>query len=78
MKVVVHHFAVLRERRGCRSESVEIEAGTTVRGLYVQLFPPGPEGGLPVGYARNEVLVGAEEVLMDGDQVAFLPPVGGG
>ena len=78
MKVVVQHFAVLRERRGCQSESVEVEGGLTVGGLYARLFPPGPEGVLPVGYARNQCWVDADEPIADGDEIAFLPPLGGG
>lgn len=78
MKVVVQHFAVLRERRGCQSESVEVAPGTTVGGLYALLFPPGAEGVLPVGYARNQSWVGADEPVAEGDEIAFLPPLGGG
>ncbi len=78
MKVVVHHFAVLRERRGCASEVVEVPDGSTLGDIYTRLFPPGPEGVLPVGYARNEAWTSGSEVAVDGDEVAFLPPLGGG
>ncbi len=76
--VTVLHFAVLRERRGVRQEAQEVEAGTTVVQLYDRLFPAGPQVRLPVGYAVNQCYVGAEHELLDGDEVAFIPPVGGG
>ena len=78
MKVVVQYFAVLRERRGCQAESVEVEAGTTVGELFAQLFPAGSEGNLTVGYARNQAWVSSDEPIAEGDEIAFLPPLGGG
>jgi len=76
--VTVLHFAVLRERRGVGQEAQEVEAGATVQQLYDRLFPAGPQGRLPVGYAVNQSYVGGEHVLQEGDEVAFIPPVGGG
>ena len=40
-----------------------------------RLFPP---GDLPVAYARNASTAGRDEVPEDGDEVVFLPPIGGG
>lgn len=78
MKVLVRHFAQLRERRGRADETLELEPGVTVGALYRSLFPPGPEGVLPVLYAVNQALASADAALSDGDEVAFIPPVGGG
>lgn len=78
MVVRVLYFAVLRERRGCISETLDVADGTTLGGLYAALFPPGPDGALPVGFARNESMARAEDRVEDGDEVAFLPPLGGG
>ena len=76
--VDVLYFAVLRERRGTDRERVEVPEGTTVRELYTRLFPPGPEGVLPVGFARNQEHARGDEVVRDGDEIALLPPLGGG
>lgn len=73
--VTVRYFAVLRERRGVEEEAVELREGETVADLYARLFP---EPRVPVAFARNQARVGAEEPLADGDEVAFLPPLGGG
>lgn len=78
MRVLVRHFAMLREQRGVEEEWVEFEDATVVSALYEQLFPPGPEGALPVMFAVNQVYVQADQPLVDGDEVAFIPPLGGG
>ena len=76
--VTVRYFAVLRERRGRDEERVPLAAGDTVGGLYARLFPPVDGARLPVGFAVNRALVGADTPLQAGDEVAFLPPLGGG
>ncbi|MEC7946125.1 MAG: MoaD/ThiS family protein [Myxococcota bacterium] len=78
MQVHVRHFAVLRERRGLDEEFVEIFPGETIAGLYGRLFPPGPEGALPVAFSMDHAYVSGETVLEDGAEVAFIPPLGGG
>ena len=78
MKIHVRHFAVLREQRGCELEEVEVTPGTTAKALYDQLFPPGPEGQLPVLFAVNRAYVAGSATLTAGDEVAFIPPLGGG
>ena len=76
--VTVRYFAALRERRGVDQESVEVPQGWTLKQLYLHLFPPGPEGSLTVAYARNHVLAKPEDAVEEGDEIAFLPPIGGG
>lgn len=76
--VTVLYFAVLRERRGRASEQVQVPDGATLRQVYEQIFPPGPQGSLPIGYARNREHASADDVVHDGDELAFLPPLGGG
>ena len=78
IQVKVRHFAVLRERRGCAEESLAVEVGTTAGALYRALFPPLPAGVMPVMYAVNRCYVASETLLADGDEVAFIPPLGGG
>jgi molybdopterin synthase catalytic subunit len=78
VEVHVRHFSVLRERRGSTEETVVVAPGTTVRALYAELFPPGANGALPVLFAVNRAYVGPQHVLAAGDEVAFIPPLGGG
>ena len=75
MKVQVHYFATLRDQKGKREEVVELPAGITAREAYVRLclIP-----SLPVAFAVNQQYVGADTVLEDGDELALLPPLGGG
>lgn len=77
MRVRVLHFGMLREARGATEEEVDLDGPTTARALYAQLFP-GPLQDLPIAYARNEVYVSADTMLADGDELVFVPPVGGG
>lgn len=76
--VTVLYFGVLRERRGVESEAVQIAEGITLATLYQQIFPGPAEGRLPIAFARNETYARGTDVLTDGDDVVFLPPVGGG
>jgi len=78
MLVRVRHFAILRERRGKGEETVEVEGDLTVGRLYDQLFPASSLGALPVMYAVNQQYVTKDYVLKAGDEVAFIPPLGGG
>ena len=78
MQVHVRYFAVLRERKGCTDEAVTLAAPMTIGALYAELFPPSELGTLPVMYAVNEGYVAADHLLTDGDEVAFIPPLGGG
>jgi molybdopterin converting factor small subunit len=73
-KITVRYFAVLRERRGTDREIVEVEPGTTIGALYARLFP----GLGPVGFVRNRSIVDAATAIADGDEIGFLPPLGGG
>ena len=74
----LHYFAMLREARGQRQEAREVPDGTTVEELYCQLFPVHFKNGLRVAYAVNEKYAQGSTTLIDGDTVAFIPPVGGG
>ena len=66
LHVTVRHFAVLREQRGRSEEQVEVPAGTTVSQLYRRLFPPGPDGVMPVLFALDQCYVSRDAELTDG------------
>jgi molybdopterin converting factor small subunit len=55
-----------------------VAPGTTVEALYAELFPPGRDGAMPVLFAVNRTYVGPRHVVAAGDEIAFIPPLGGG
>ncbi len=75
MFVTARYFAALREQRGTAVERVELPAGTTAAQAFAALFPG---LALRVAYAVNQSTVASDTVLHEGDEVAFLPPLGGG
>jgi len=76
--VQVRYFAALREKRGTNTEQVAVAEGETLQALYERLFPGPPDARVPVAFARNHAHARPSDTLEDGDEVAFLPPVGGG
>ncbi|MEN0061571.1 MAG: MoaD/ThiS family protein [Myxococcota bacterium] len=78
MQVQVRYFAALREKRGTTMERVAVTPGETLQALYERLFPGPADTRMPVAYARNHMHAKPSETIEDGDEIAFLPPVGGG
>jgi len=77
--VRVRYFAMLRDRRLPEGEEdFEAPEGWSVADIYTAMFPPGPEGALPIAYAVNQIYVRSNHVPLEDDEVAFIPPVGGG
>jgi len=80
MDVHVRCFAIMRELSADRSELV-LAVGATIDDAWVALadrYPALSPHRPYVRAARNGAYVAWEEVLLDGDEVAFLPPVSGG
>jgi molybdopterin converting factor subunit 1 len=81
MEIKVRFFAAPREALGKRELEVTLPKGTTVTDLIECLKAEHP---ILRTYTRflsiavNKVYVGWETELHDGDEVACLPPVGGG
>jgi molybdopterin converting factor small subunit len=75
--LTVRLFAQLREAKSAETVTVDVSAGTTLREVYEQMFD-GPLRALPIAFARNHTYAKGTEVAEDGDDIAFLPPVGGG
>jgi sulfur-carrier protein len=74
-------FARLRELLGFGERAVTVPGGATVETLWSQLAERAPQlAGLRAStrFARNGALVNAATVVHDGDEIALLPPVGGG
>lgn len=79
MRVHVKFFAIFRERVGVKEESIEIAKGTTAEALWKQYATRSPQLELVrAAYAVNQKLAKPDQVLQDGDEVGFLPPVSGG
>ena len=78
MGIVVRYFARLREIRGAPQEEMELSAPMSVGALYADIFSAQAGALIPVMYAVNQAYVAADHLLKDGDEVAFIPPLGGG
>jgi molybdopterin synthase sulfur carrier subunit len=77
MSITVRFFASLAETVGRREASCAFRDGLTVASVWAEVLPEQalPE---PVLCAVNHDYCDVEQVLADGDEVAFFPPVTGG
>ncbi len=80
MAVTVHLFAALREARGESEIVVALQPDETVAALFERLFPGRPDRDwpAPVMFAVDQAYVDGSHALADGEDVAFIPPLGGG
>lgn len=74
------YFASFRDITGRREESMEVPDGVTVEGLreYVKGLYERMADRDQVLVAVNGAFVPLETVVVEGDEVAFFPPVSGG
>lgn len=81
ISVRVRFFAAPREALGMGEIEMEIPPGTTVKeliGLLALKYPILREYTRLLSVAVNRAYAGMQTELHDGDEVACLPPVGGG
>lgn len=81
MNVQVLCFARLREIVGDASAQLECASGARIAEVWENLSRAHPQLAAlrsSTRAARNGALVGFEQELAEGDEIAFLPPVGGG
>ncbi|MDH7486356.1 MAG: molybdopterin converting factor subunit 1 [Anaerolineae bacterium] len=81
MKVTVKLFAWLRQRLGRPELELELPDGATVADLQARLQAGYPQLHLDDGdvlIAVNLRYAPPDRVLGEGDEVALIPPVGGG
>jgi molybdopterin converting factor small subunit len=71
----IRYFAHLRELRGVSEETMTLEEPISIGELFVQLFHMEARG---IRFAIDAEYVVSETVISDGDEIAFLPPMGGG
>jgi molybdopterin converting factor small subunit len=74
-------FARLRELLGFGERSVALAEGATLEDVWSALVAGAPQLAALRGstrFARNGVLVNGDAVAGEGDELALLPPVGGG
>ena len=69
-------FAALREQRGAREVELELEDGSRVDAVWPALGLGDEPAGLV--YAVNRSYATRDAVLVEGDEVALIPPVSGG
>ncbi len=76
MKISVKYFASMRDLMGKTNESVDIDEGSTVINLWSTVSDSAmPENTL---IAVNMEYMNGDQVLEEGDEVGFFPPVTGG
>lgn len=81
MTIRVLAFARLRELLGFSTRELDLDDGATVADLWARLARDvaGLDGlRASTRFARNGALTAATGALRDGDEIALLPPVGGG
>lgn len=81
MRVTIRLFARLRDIAGTGELVREVDAGTSVGDLWRHLateFPAIASYERSISTAVNADYARRDQVLADGDEVAFLPPVSGG
>ena len=74
-------FARLRELLGFGEASIGVPDGTTAEGVWAELVTAAPQLDAlraSTRFACNGTLIDAATTLREGDELALLPPVGGG
>jgi len=81
MKVRLLFFAVLRDITGAGERDLELQAGTTAQQVWESLRDQYTQLAAyvqPPMIAINESYAAPNTVLLDNDELAFIPPVAGG
>ena len=81
VRVRLLYFAVLRDIAGTSAAEVELPAGARASDVWDRLRSQHRElAGYtkPPMVAVNEEYVAPDQLLRDGDELAFIPPVAGG
>jgi MoaE-MoaD fusion protein len=81
MQITVKFFAMMREKLGIRETAFELPEGSRVSDVQARVDEMAPD--LAPLFARSMVMRNQEyadpgDLLADGDEIAFIPPVSGG
>lgn len=76
MHIKVRFFASLREQVGIADHTLELAAAQPVSAVWQQVTDQLPPDNLLC--SRNQQYAHWDELVQDGDEVAFFPPVTGG
>ena len=75
MTLTILYFAALREEKGVSSETLSNVSPMSIAELFYFLFSRSPTG---IRFALNQRYVAGDTEVTNGDEIAFLPPLGGG
>jgi len=76
MNITIKYFASMRDRMGRAEDEIQVSGNATVREAWGQLSGEMlPENTL---IAVNMEYTNLEQALVDGDEIAFFPPITGG
>jgi molybdopterin converting factor subunit 1 len=81
MQIVVRLFATLRQQAGWKEQRFEVPVGATVADILAVTSAHAPALNLnqrTLYAAVNMEYARPDRVLVEGDEVAFFPPVSGG
>ena len=81
MKIEVLFFGMVKEITGLTATLVQLEEGATVQAAFDHFaaeFPALNAMSRSIVLAVNQEFVPRTQVLRDGDELAFMPPVSGG
>ena len=81
MNIRIRYFASLRETTGLNEEMLSLPKGTTIamlRGTILARYPRLQTVMERAVCAVNHHYISLETELHEGDEVVFIPPVGGG
>ncbi|HEY7022473.1 MAG TPA: molybdopterin converting factor subunit 1 [Ktedonobacterales bacterium] len=81
MRIHVRYFAALREKVGKDAEDLDVSAGATVdqaRAALIERYPQLASTLVGCAAAVNRAYASAELALSEGDELVFIPPLGGG
>lgn len=75
MTITIFYFAQLAEERGQKQETLQISVPMTLYELFFYIFKREPSG---LRFAQNHEYVSEQSNIEHGDEIAFIPPLGGG
>ncbi|HXI18804.1 MAG TPA: molybdopterin converting factor subunit 1 [Chloroflexota bacterium] len=79
VRVRLRYFASIRERLGRKEEDMEVPDGATVAMVWERLLLERPDlASQRYRPAGNQEYTSPEQVLAEGDELVFIPPVSGG